>query len=118
MAKKSKAQSNGNTVIDDEGYEILGGGNGQEMQIGEVVEGTYLGVTRTLPSKQKGKPAIPFYSVGGRSILGGTVLRSRIEEGKVQVGDTLKITRLEDAKKKPGQNPAKLFDVRVKRAQG
>jgi hypothetical protein len=56
--------------------------------------------------------------VGGRSILGGTVLRSRIEEGKVQVGDTLKITRLEDAKKKPGQNPAKLFDVRVKRAKG
>jgi hypothetical protein len=101
-------------IVDDDGFEILGGSS-QEIQIGEVIEGVYGGVTRSMPSRKKGQPPIPFYQVGARQVLGGTVLRQRIEEGKVKPGDTLRITRLEDAPAKRGQNPAKLFDVRVKR---
>jgi hypothetical protein len=120
MAKKVgktpfKKVATGGPVIDEDGFEVLGGGSGTEMQIGEIVEGTYGGVTRSMPSKQKGKPPIPFYQVGARQLLGGTVLRQRIEDGKVKPGDFLRVTRLEDAPAKRGQNPAKLFDVRVKR---
>ena len=125
MAKKSKkaaldsiTQSEGAAVLDDDGFETLGGEAGQEMAVGEVVEGKFQGVTRTLPGRKKGT-TIPFYTVGNRSILGGTVLRTRIEEalaaGKLKVGDLMRVTRLEDAKKKPGQNPAKIYRVQVKR---
>ena len=102
-------------LVDAEGFEILGGAGG-EPQIGEVIEGTYGGVVRTLKARKKGAPPIPFYAVGARELLGGAVLRARIEGGKVAVGDFLRVIRLEDAPKKPGQNPAKLYDVRVKRA--
>lgn len=102
-------------VYDDDGFEVIGGGVGKEMQVGEVVEGVFGGVVRTQPSKQKGKPPLPFYQVGDRQLLGGTVLRSRIEEGKVKPGDYLRVTRIEDAPAKRGQNPAKVYDVRVKR---
>ncbi len=126
MAKKAKATMKVNhrnpskvgkdgKVVDSDGFEVLGGGVGTEMQVGEVVEGVYGGVTRTMPSRQKGKPPIPFYQVGARQLLGGTVLRDRIEGGKVKPGDMLRVTRLEDAPAKKGQNPAKVYDVRVKR---
>lgn len=112
--KLGKAGKDGK-VFDAEGFEVLGGGVGTEMQIGEVVEGAYGGITRTMRSRQKGKPPIPFYQVGARQLLGGTVLRARIEDGKVMPGDFLRVTRLEDAPAKKGQNPAKVYDVRVKR---
>lgn len=103
-------------VLDEEGYEILGGSS-QEMKVGEVVEGVYGGVIRELESIQKGKPGVPLYQIGGRVVLGSTVLKNRIEDGGVDVGDLLKVTRLEDAKaKKKGFNDTKIYDVRVKRA--
>jgi len=105
--------ANGGIVYDEDGFEVLGGG-GQAIEIGEVVEGIFAGVVRNMPGKKRGQ-SVPFYQVGSRQVLGGTVIKSRIEEGKVKVGDFLRITRLEDAPAKRGQNPAKLFDVRVKR---
>lgn len=101
--------------IDEEGFEVLGGDQ-SEIGIGEVVTGEFRGILRHLPAKRKGQPDLPIYGIGSRSVLGGTVLRNRIEEGQVKRGDTLRITRLADAAPKKGQNPAKLFDVRVKRA--
>jgi hypothetical protein len=119
MAKKAIAKKQTVTprgvVIDEDGFEVLGGGNGQAMEVGEIVEGPFGGIARTLPGKKKGQ-IVPIYQIGARQVLGGTVLKSRIEEGKVKVGDVLRITRLEDAPAKRGQNAAKLFDVRVKRA--
>lgn len=113
--KKSKAPRNtSNVIVDEDGYEILGGSS-EEMQIGEVVEGVFHGVVRTMAGLKKGT-TVPFYQVGARQILGGTVLKNRIEEGKVKEGDMLKITRVADAKKKPGREPAKMYQVRVKRA--
>lgn len=102
-------------VLDDEGFEILGGGVGVEVQIGEVVEGIFGGVVRSMSGAKKGT-SVPFYQIGSRSVMGGTVLRTRIEEGNVQPGDLLRITRMPDAKPRKGQNAAKIFDVRVKRA--
>lgn len=103
-------------ILDEDGFEILGGASG-ELKIGEVVEGVFGGVVRELESIQKGKPGVPLYQIGARVVLGSTVLRNRIEDGGVDVGDTLKVTRLEDAKsKKKGFNDTKIFDVRVKRA--
>lgn len=119
MAKKASKgigtspSRNGN--VDADGFEILGGGSGAAIEIGEVVEGVFEGVIRTMPGKGKGKSPVPFYGVGGRSVLGGAVLKQRIEDGKVKPGDYLRILRLEDAPAKRGQNAAKLFDVRVKR---
>lgn len=113
-SKQGAFQVKGNVIVDDDGFEVLGGGSGQQIEIGEVVEGIFGGIVRTMPGKKKGQ-SVPFYQVGTRQILGGTVLKSRIEEGKVKVGDMLRITRLEDAPPKRGQNAAKLFDVRVKR---
>ena len=105
--------------IDDEGYEILGGGIGKEMAIGEVVVGTYGGIVREMPGKKRGT-SIPFYQVGDRTLLGSTVLRDRFEQGeksgKLSIGDTVRVTRVEDAPAKRGQNAAKVFEVAVKRA--
>jgi hypothetical protein len=116
MARKKapKSTTNGKTAIDEDGFEIIGGSNAP-IEIGEVVEGEYCGVVRHLPPKRKGQAPLPVYRIGARDVLGGTVLKQRIEDGKVKPGDTLRITRLEDAPAKKGQNPAKLFDVRVKR---
>jgi hypothetical protein len=121
MSKKNgKRKSDpvtGETISDD-GFEMLGGGVGKEMAIGEVVVGKFGGVVREMPSKRKGE-TVPFYQVGDRTLLGSTVLRSRIEEGlksgKLEVGDTMRVTRIEDAAKKRGQNPAKVYTVEVKR---
>jgi hypothetical protein len=119
MAKKAiqkiGTRGKGSTVKDDDGFEVLGGGNSNGLEIGEMVEGVYGGVVRTMPGKKRGSDPIPFYQVGTRVLLGGTVLKKRIEEGKVKPGDMLRVTRLEDAPAKRGQNAAKLFDVRVKR---
>ena len=51
-------------------------------------------------------------------MLGSTVLRQRIEEGKVKEGDFLRVTRVEDGPAKRGRNACKVYDVRVKRARG
>lgn len=104
-------------VVDADGFEIIGGGDGAEMAVGEVVEGLFGGITRSLPAKKKGQPPLPIYAVGTRTLLGGTVLRARFEEGGIKVGDLVRVTRLADAPKKPGRNPAKLFQVGVKRAK-
>jgi hypothetical protein len=102
-------------ILDEEGFEILGGGVGVEVQIGEVVEGIFGGVIRNMAGAKKGT-SVPFYQIGARSVMGGTVLRTRIEEGNVLPGDFLRITRMPDGKSKKGQNAPKIFDVRVKRA--
>lgn len=128
MAKKTKKSAavdsvtgeaikngTGRGFVDEDGFEVLGGDQ-SEIAIGEVVTGEFRGILRYLPAKRKGQPPLPIYGIGARSVLGGTVLRNRIEEGRIVEGDTLKITRLADAAAKKGQNPAKLFDVRVKRA--
>lgn len=122
---KSNGHSNGHTnvtsptILSDDGFETIGGATGQEMAIGEVVTGVYGGIIRTMPGKKRGT-SIPFYLVGDRSLLGSTVLKSRIEEGeklgKVTRGCIMRVTRLEDSKKKPGQNPAKVYKVEVKAA--
>ena len=123
MARKVKAQRkvtdvrNGAPVIDDEGFEVIGGDN-SEMAVGEVVIGVYGGIVRYLEPLKKGGERLPVFQVGTRTLLGGTVLRNRIADGKVAEGDLLKITRLPDGKKKPGQNAPKLFAVAVKRAGG
>lgn len=101
--------------VDEDGFEIIGGDQ-SEIAVGEVVIGEFRGVLRTLPAKQKGKDPVPVYGIGPRAVIGGTVLKTRIEDGQVRPGDILKITRLEDAPAKKGHNAAKLFDVRVKRA--
>lgn len=105
--------------IDEDGFELLGGGQGKEMAIGEVVTGVFGGVVREMKGKRKGT-VVPFYQVGDRALLGSAVLKSRIEEamkaGKLKEGDELRVTRIEDAPKKPGQSPAKLYEVRVRRA--
>ncbi len=105
--------------VDEDGFELLGGGVGKEMAIGEVVTGVFGGVVREMPGKKKGT-RVPFYQVGDRALLGSTVLKSRIDEamkaGKLKEGDELRVTRTEDAAKKPGQNPAKIYEVRVRRA--
>lgn len=119
--KNKGSKSNGTTgpVIDDEGFELLGGGRGKEMALGEVVVGIYGGVVRSMKGQRKGT-TVPFYQVGDRALLGSTILRSRIEEAtkakKLREGDILKVTRIEDIKAKPGQSPAKNYEVRVKRA--
>jgi len=113
MAKR-KGQSNGKPVVgvDDEGFEIIGG-DSAPMAIGEVVEGVFGGVVRTIKGR---KGQVPVYQVGTRTILANAVLKSKIEDGKVQEGDYLRITRLEDGTAKKGQNPPKMFQVGVKRA--
>lgn len=113
-AKKNSAPTRG-PVVDDEGYEILGG-DSSAMAVGEVVEGVFGGVVRNLPAKKKGVPPVPVYQIGARTVIGGTVLRDRIEKGKVKEGDYLKVTRLEDGAAKKGQNAPKMFAVGVKRA--
>lgn len=127
MSKKSKATTKSDPVTgetftvrdgktyDAEGFEIVGGSGGKEMAIGEVVEGVYGGVVRTMPGRKKGSK-VPFYQVGDRALLGSTVLKSRIEDGKITEGDFVRVTRLEDGTAKKGQNAAKIFEVRVKRA--
>lgn len=114
LAAKAKTRDGKPVIVDGDGFEVLGGGSGQQIEVGEIVEGVFGGIVRTMPGKKKGQ-SVPFYQVGARQVLGGTVLKSRIEEGKVKVGDILRITRLEDAAPKRGQNAAKLYDVRVKR---
>jgi hypothetical protein len=115
----SKKEIRGTSNVGDDGFEMLGGAVGKEMAVGEVVTGVYAGVVREMPGRRKGT-TIPFYQVGDRTLLGSTVLKSRIEEGerleKLHVGDTVRVTRIEDAKKKPGQNPAKIYLVEVKRS--
>lgn len=117
MAKKTKATKTTKTgrKVDKDGFELLGGDN-SPMAVGEVVVGEFGGVVRVLPSKRKGGEAVPIYQVGDRSVLGSTVLKSRIEDGNVEVGDTLEITRLEDGTAKKGQSAPKMYKVRVKRA--
>jgi len=118
-SKKANGKSQTTPVIDDEGFELLGGGQGKEMALGEVVVGVFAGVVRSMKGQRKGT-TVPFYQVGDRALLGSTILRSRIEEAikakKLREGDTLKVTRIEDIKAKPGQSPAKNYEVRVKRA--
>ncbi len=111
MARKSKGQTNGKQ-LDEDGFEIIGG-DSTPLQVGEMVEGLYGGVVRSLKGK---KGNVPVIQIGTRTILGNVVLMSRIKDGKVNEGDTLRVTRLEDAAKKPGRNPAKMFAVAVKRA--
>jgi hypothetical protein len=119
MSRKN-GKKNGTTgpIVSDDGFELIGGGQGKEMAIGEVVTGVYAGIVRTMPGKKRGS-VIPFYQVGDRALLGSTVLKNRIEEGvklgKIREGKTLRVTRIEDAKAKRGQNPAKLYTVEVKR---
>lgn len=113
-SKKTVAPKRG-PALDDEGFEIVGGDN-SPMQVGEVVEGIFGGVVRNLPSKQKGKPPVPVYQIGSRTIVGAAVLRNRIDDGKIAEGDYLKVARLEDGTAKKGQSAPKMFDVRVKRA--
>jgi hypothetical protein len=118
MARKKQnganVSSSGGPVTDEDGFEVLGGDQ-TPLQVGECIVGTFGGIVRTMPGRRKGTE-IPVYQIGTRSVLGTAVLINRITEGKVSVGDTLKVTRLEDAAAKKGQNPAKLYDVRVKRA--
>ena len=118
-SKSRKQAPNSAPNVDEDGFELLGGGQGKEMAIGEVVTGVYGGVVREMPGKRKGTK-VPFYQVGDRALLGSTVLKSRIEEAikakKLKEGDELRVTRIEDAPKKPGQSPAKLYEVRVRRA--
>lgn len=123
MAKRN-AKRNGKSTpttatVDEDGYELIGGAAGKEMAVGEVVTGRYGGVVRTMPGKRKGS-VIPFYQVGDRTLLGSTVLRDRFEEGiklgKLKEGDMVRVTRIEDAKPKRGQNAAKVYTVGVKRA--
>lgn len=106
-------------VLDDDGFETLGGEAGTEMAVGEVVTGPFGGIVRSMPGKKRGQE-VPFYQVGNRTLLGGTVLRTRIEDarkaGKLKEGDIMRVTRLEDAKAKRGQNAAKIYRVQVKRS--
>lgn len=113
MAKAKKRAAT--AIKSTDGFELIGGGGG-EIQLGEVVTGVYGGVVRTLPAKRKGQPPLPIFLIGDRTVLGGTVLRQRFEEGKVKEGDTVRLTRLEDAPAKAGHNPAKVFKVEVKRS--
>jgi len=116
MGKKKSAPVTSNArPVDEDGFEILGGDQ-SPLAVGEVVMGVFGGVVRHLPAKKKGQAPLPVYRVGTRELLGNTVLRDRIEKGEVKEGDTLKVTRLEDAPAKKGQNPAKMFAVGVKRA--
>jgi hypothetical protein len=115
MAKKAAAARSTKATGGDD-WELLGGEGGTEMEVGEVVIGVYGGITRYHTPKGKGKKTpIPFYQVGDRALLGGAVLKARIEEGQILPGDELEVTRLEDADPKPGQSPAKIYKVRVRR---
>lgn len=105
-------RTSGAPIVDDEGFEIIGG-DSTPMQIGEVVVGVYGGEVRSFKGR---KGQVPIYQIGARTIMGGAVLTNRIKDGKVEIGDILKVTRIEDAPAKKGQNPAKMYEVRVKRA--
>jgi hypothetical protein len=118
MSKRNGKNKAAPAVKSSDGFEMLGGGLGKEMALGEVVTGVYGGVARVMPGKRKGT-TVPFYQVGDRVLLGSTVLRTRIEEGekagKLKVGDTIRVTRIEDLPAKRGQAPAKMHTVEVKR---
>lgn len=118
MAKRNSKNTTQGKVSDD-GFEMIGGGGGgTEMAIGEVVTGVYGGIVRTMPGQKRGT-VIPFYDVGGRALLGGTVLRNRVEEaiklGKLKEGKVVRVTRVEDGKKRRGQNAPKVYTLEVKR---
>jgi len=113
-SKRIAKHNNGMTITDDDGFEILGGDN-KPLEVGEQAEGTFGGVVRSIPSKRKNEPPIPVYQIGSRTLIGSSVLKHRLEDGKVMPGDYLRVTRLEDGTAKKGQNAPKLYDVRVKR---
>lgn len=113
--KGQRGSKEASAALDEEGFEILGGDN-SPLAVGEVMEGKFRGIVRALPNKRKGQLPIPVYGVGARTIIASTVLADRINGGNVKEGDYLRIIRLPDAEAKKGQNAAKLFDVRVKRA--
>jgi hypothetical protein len=115
VSKVTRTKSTKGPVMDDDGFEVIGGDN-SPMAIGEVIVGEYGGVVRTLPAKRRGAPPVPVYQIGSRTVLGNAVLKARIEDGKVKEGDILKVTRLEDGTAKKGQSAPKLFAVGVKRA--
>lgn len=110
MARNTKAKQ-----VDNDGWETLGGGEGTEPEIGEVIEGVFYGSPRSLKPLAKGQKGAPIYLIGERSLVGGAVLRMRIEEGKVAVGDKLEVTRLPDLPAKKGQSAGKNYKVRVQR---
>lgn len=119
MANRKKGKNSVTTPnVDEDGFELVGGGVGKEMAVGEVVTGVYGGVVREMKGRKKGT-TVPFYQVGDRPLLGSTVLRSRIEEatkaGKLKVGDLVRVTRVADAAAKKGMAPAKIHELRVKR---
>jgi hypothetical protein len=114
MARKKQNTKN-HTVgagVDEEGFEIIGG-DSAPMAIGEVVEGVFGGVVRSIKGR---KGMVPIFQIGTRTILGNAVLASKIKDGNVKEGDYLRVTRLEDGTPKKGQNPPKMFQVGVKRA--
>lgn len=117
--KRNKGNGQPSQSADADGFEMLGGGVGREMGIGEVHVGVFRGVVREMAGKKKGTK-VPFFLVGDRPLLGSTVLRSRIEEGikagKLAEGDTIRVTRIEDGPAKRGQNAPKIYTVEVKRA--
>jgi len=116
MAKNNHTPIPTQTVgVDEDGFEILGG-DSSPMGVGEVVQGPFKGVARFIKPKRKGAAPVPIYQIGARTVMGSAVLKERIESGKVQEGDYLKVTRLEDGTAKAGQNAPKMYDVRVKRA--
>jgi hypothetical protein len=114
MAKKVKGKTAGpgTAPVDDDGFEIIGG-DSAPMAVGEVVEGVFRGVVRSLKGR---KGPVPIFGIGTRTILGNAVLASKIKDGKVQEGDYLRVTRLEDGTAKKGQSAPKMFQVGVKRA--
>jgi hypothetical protein len=113
MAKRSgKNQKTTSVGVDEDGFEIIGG-DSAPMGIGEVVEGVFGGVARTIKGRNG---QVPIYQIGTRTIMGTAVLQSKIKDGKVQEGDYLRVTRLADGTAKKGQNAPKMFQVGVKRA--
>ncbi len=113
MAKRTnKTQKNVAAGVDEDGFEIIGG-DSAPMAIGEVVEGVFGGVASTFKGR---KGPVPIYQVGTRTIMAGAVLVRKLKDGKVKVGDTLRVTRLEDGAAKKGQSAPKMFAVGVKRA--
>jgi len=113
MAKRSSKKLR-QPGLDADGFEIIGG-DSAPMAVGEVVEGVYGGIARTVPGAKKGQ-LVPIFQIGTRTIMGGAVLASKIRDGKVEEGDYLRVTRLEDGTAKKGQNAPKMFQVGVKRA--
>lgn len=113
QSKGQKTSKRGANPIGDDGWEDLSG-TSQELQVGEQCIGKFMGIVRTMSSRKKGEK-IPFFGVGDRQLLGGTVLKRIIEDNKVMVGDLLEVTRLEDGTAKKGQNAPKLYRVRVQR---